>query len=183
MIIRQISGYAVRARMIEIMHKRYGFTIVELLIVIVVIGILATIAVVAFGAVRSRAVEATVSSDMRNNIVRVKSYMVEFGKLPTREELEASTPHNLHETNSTHRTTDWVYCHINRSGQAVRGLLTIGTRTGKYFAANTEDGGVRDITQAATAITPFTWSTPCASQLGSGESVGYAVGYYAIRQP
>lgn len=165
------------------MHKHSGFTIVELLIVIVVIGILASITVVAFNGVRDRAVNTSVSSDLRNNTMRIKLYVAEFGKLPSREELEALTEYNLHESNSTYRTTDWVYCHVNKSGLPVRGLLTIGTKTGKYFAASTDDGSVRDITAVATAITPFAWNTPCASQVGSGETLGYAVGYYAIKQP
>jgi prepilin-type N-terminal cleavage/methylation domain-containing protein len=42
-----------------------GFTIVELLIVIVVIGILATITIVAFNGVQNRAYEASLQSDLR----------------------------------------------------------------------------------------------------------------------
>ncbi|OYW43200.1 hypothetical protein B7Z28_00990 [Candidatus Saccharibacteria bacterium 32-45-3] len=49
------------------MHKRIsGFTIVELLIVIVVIGILATISVVVFNGITSRAMKSATDSDIRN---------------------------------------------------------------------------------------------------------------------
>jgi len=43
-----------------------GFTIVELLIVIVVIGILAAITIVAYNGVQNRASDTSVQSDMRN---------------------------------------------------------------------------------------------------------------------
>ena len=44
--------------------KQRGFTIVELLIVIVVIGILAAIVIVAFNGVQDRAVTTTIKSDL-----------------------------------------------------------------------------------------------------------------------
>lgn len=60
------------------MKKQTGFTIVELLIVIVVIGILATITVVAFNGIQNRARTSKIDSDMRNlktaiDIARVTS--------------------------------------------------------------------------------------------------------------
>lgn len=50
------------------MHKRYpeGFTLVELLVVIVVIAILATVSVVTYAGVQSRAHDTAVQSDLRN---------------------------------------------------------------------------------------------------------------------
>ena len=46
--------------------KQTGFTIVELLIVIVVIGILAAITIVAYNGVRARANQSKIDSDMRS---------------------------------------------------------------------------------------------------------------------
>lgn len=46
--------------------KQTGFTIVELLIVIVVIGILAAITIVAYSGIQDRAQRSRISSDLRN---------------------------------------------------------------------------------------------------------------------
>ena len=48
-------------------HKQIGFTIVELLIVIVVIGILAGITIVAYNGIQNRAKVASIQSDLLNN--------------------------------------------------------------------------------------------------------------------
>ncbi len=60
-----------------------GFTIVELLIVIVVIGILAAITVVAFNGVQNRAKDTRVQSDIRSVAGMIEQYAAVHGQYPT----------------------------------------------------------------------------------------------------
>lgn len=66
------------------MSKRAdGFTIVELLVVIVVIAILAAITIVAFNGITDRANAAQANSAMANNIKALRLYASETGSYPT----------------------------------------------------------------------------------------------------
>lgn len=56
------------------MHKRRGFTLIELLIVIVIIGILATIATGLFWDVKDRALAKSIESDLRNLATHQETY-------------------------------------------------------------------------------------------------------------
>lgn len=62
-----------------------GFTIVELLIVIVVIGILAAITIVAYNGVQNRANDAAVQSDVRKIGLALQNYVALNSSLPTSE--------------------------------------------------------------------------------------------------
>lgn len=66
----------------KIRTSNTGFTIVELLIVIVVIGILAAITVVAYNGVQNRAYDTTVQSDLSSIANKVKLYEADNGYLP-----------------------------------------------------------------------------------------------------
>lgn len=60
-----------------------GFTIVELLIVIVVIAILATISIMAYSGIQGRAVVASLQSDLSNASQQIKLFQVDNGTYPT----------------------------------------------------------------------------------------------------
>lgn len=64
-------------------RSQRGFTIVELLIVIVVIGILAAVTIVAFNGVTRSAAEATLKSDLRNVQTYLELAMLDDGSYPT----------------------------------------------------------------------------------------------------
>ena len=67
--------------------KQKGFTIVELLIVIVVIGILAAISIVAYNNVTQKARDDQRITDVRNIVNAFGSYQSENGKWATKTEI------------------------------------------------------------------------------------------------
>jgi prepilin-type N-terminal cleavage/methylation domain-containing protein len=64
------------------MQKFKGFTIVELLIVIVVIGILASLTTASFNGVTNRSKDLYLRTDMRNISQSIEQYRAENGSLP-----------------------------------------------------------------------------------------------------
>lgn len=66
------------------MNKQFksGFTIVELLIVIVVIGILAAITIVAYNSIQTKARTNAVTADLRSIEKAMLLYRADYGKLP-----------------------------------------------------------------------------------------------------
>jgi prepilin-type N-terminal cleavage/methylation domain-containing protein len=98
------------------MHTRKGFTLVELLIVVVVIGILATIAIPKFSAMRAKSFVAAVTSDLKN--------------LATHQELYLSTEHTYALTVADLGMTlsDEVDIDINEATGV--GWAAVGTHSG-----------------------------------------------------
>ena len=65
--------------MLSKMHNREeGFTLIELMIVIAIIGILAAIAIPQFSAYRARSHNASANADLRNAITTQEAYYVDF---------------------------------------------------------------------------------------------------------
>lgn len=119
--------------------SRSGFTIVELLIVIVVIAILAAITVVAYTGIQGRAYDSTVQSDMRQSFIKVQQFYAEQGRLPD----------NMNEYNqlfaairSAYGNTDaglsnfYLYCRADNGVFAIIGR----SKTDNAFAQSTEVG-------------------------------------------
>jgi len=106
----------------------HGFTIVELLIVIVVIGILAAITIVAFNGVQQRARVATLQSDLKNAATQIGIIYADTGMYPRNvPDLKKSETTLLH------------YAYIDNSNYCLSGSDTSGTSW--YRVSNTE--GVR----------------------------------------
>src|ERR1035437_8730885 len=69
--------------MLKSPERQSGFTIVELLIVIVIIAILATVTIVAYNGLTSQAKVAVMQSDLSSSSDQLKLYQVTYESYPT----------------------------------------------------------------------------------------------------
>ena len=79
-----------------------AFTIVELLVVIVVIGILAAITIISYSGISNKAITAGLQSDLDNDAKLLKMYNVEYGYYPSALDTMTHCP--------TTPTVDSRYC-------------------------------------------------------------------------
>ncbi len=117
--------------------KPKGFTIVELLITIVVIGILAAITIVAYNGIQNRAYDASVQSDLNNIAKKIRLYEVENGAYPVGGAqlvtlgLKASKSAYDHYFNGT-SYYNIVYCRMPAVNPTQFSLVAFG-KSGKNF--------------------------------------------------
>jgi type IV pilus assembly protein PilA len=89
----KLAGYLCRLPMRLLMHQRFsqpktvinakGFSLLELLVVVAVIGLLAAIAIPQFSSYRARAVDSQMKSDLKNAALAMDSYFAEKKEYPT----------------------------------------------------------------------------------------------------
>lgn len=77
--------------MVSLKNKNKGFTIVELLIVIVVIGILATLVIVTFTGIQQKARNSQRQTDINALDSHIEAYYAQTGNYPTYAQLTSST--------------------------------------------------------------------------------------------
>jgi len=94
----------------QFFKKDKAFTIVELVVVIVVIGILATITMVSYSGVTRRATVSVIKGDLSSNVTLLKIYEAKYGSFPT--ELDSSNCPVLPNINNN-------YCLKSSNGNAI----------------------------------------------------------------
>jgi len=77
--------------MVSLKRKQQGFTIVELLIVIVVIGILATLVITTFTGIQQKARDTKRQTDINALRSQIEAYFAQNGKYPTLANMNDST--------------------------------------------------------------------------------------------
>jgi len=128
-------------------NKQVGFTIVELLIVIVVIGILAAITIVAFNGVQNRANDVAVQSDLRALGVKTSEYLALNGVLPVESvgqlgSLGIKVSKNSYGSHYTPTGSDGynlLYCRKDTNNTFI---FVAASKSGKVFVF--QDGSVKE---------------------------------------
>ncbi len=77
--------------MFSLKRKQKGFTIVELLIVIVVIGILATLVIVTFAGIQKKARDSQRQTDIQAVNAQVEAFYTQYGFYPTLLDLQTAS--------------------------------------------------------------------------------------------
>ena len=77
--------------MISLKKRDQGFTIVELLIVIVVIGILALLVITTYGGIQAKARNAKRSSDVKSLQTQIEAFFSQNGYYPSLTDMNDST--------------------------------------------------------------------------------------------
>lgn len=108
--------------MISLKQKSKGFTIVELLIVIVVIAILATLVIVTFTGIQQRARDSKRQTDVNALDAHLEAYYADNGYYPTVTDLQSSS---------------WVSTNMKGFDQSALTDPKGGTITGNAPAAGT----------------------------------------------
>lgn len=95
------------------LKPKNGFTIIELLVLVVIIGILAFITIISYSVIIDRANDAKLAADLKNGSSKIKSYYSTYGSYPA--SLNASGCPNA----SGNLPADTNYCVSVSSGNTI----------------------------------------------------------------
>lgn len=161
------------------MKKYKGFTIVELLIVIIVIAILAAITVIAYNGIQNSANDAAIKSDLSNTAKKLEIYKVDNDRYPSSindlSSLGVQVSKNSYAI-SPDVVSNFVYCW---STDADNFALLAKSQSGNAFIVQDTTGSVQSFTLPWSSLD--TGRALCGS-LGTPfnqehREVGYYVGY------
>jgi type IV pilus assembly protein PilA len=83
LIINQMERRRLMLTKIRKKLNKKGFTLIELMIVIAIIGILAAIAIPQFAAYRAKSYNSAAQSDLRNVLTVLEAYYADYQKYPS----------------------------------------------------------------------------------------------------
>lgn len=132
------------------MNKHKGFTLVELLIVIVVIAILAAITVVAYNGIQNKANDTTVQNDLHTFANLVMQYYASNGDYPAPAgKTKPPGTENFYVSSGSYATDvhNFIYCEGPDASGAPTFTVAARSKSGTYYAYYA-DGGLKKYTGA-----------------------------------
>ena len=120
-----------------------GFTIVELLIVIVVIAILAAITIVAFSGVQNRANDSAVQADLRNAASILGQEKAINGTYPSTLTAAMGLKFSRNSYGADYQGYNVRYCYNSATDEY---LLYVNSKSGNYFKYAPSGGGLQSAT-------------------------------------
>lgn len=112
-----------------------GFTIVELLIVIAIIGILAAVAIVSYIGISQRAVASSLQSDLAGAATKLKLYQIDNMAYPTALDCSATPAANTICLKVSPGNT-YAYAVVNNTNPQTFSLTATNTNTVTYVVTN-----------------------------------------------
>ena len=140
-----------------------GFTIVELLIVIVIIGILAAIVIVAYNGIANSAKDAAVRSDIENFQKKMGVENALSGVYPLPANLTASMGIKATKGRYDLSSNNWYYCVTSNQTRYAFGVATDSARNGYVYDSATGLQKIAGVSQAATCA-PAVYGSPPTNQ-------------------
>ncbi len=119
-----------------------GFTIVELLIVIVVIAILAAITIVSYNGIQNRAYDSTVQTDLKTAYSKILIYRETDGNgaFPDADDTELGKAGITASKSAYDPAGNFLYCFTGRTLPTGAILLIAKSKSGKVFYYSTAAG-------------------------------------------
>lgn len=166
-----------------------GFTIVELLVVIVVIGILTSIVLVSFSGINQRAIVASIQSDLKNSAIQMKMYQVSNSdSFPNSIDCSASPAANSICLKSSGSNT-YSDFQITNNGGASKFCITLSNGQYNYYITDSAPpqpgtcpvdsskyvaAGASDACAINASHTLYCWGENSYGEVGDGTSGGSA---------
>lgn len=118
----------------------YGFTIVELLIVIVVVGVLTAISVIAYTNLQNRARAAAIQSDLTNAMKQLKLYRVtapEYPNSPTQPQAVGITASkDMYDMKPSGGAANLYYCLNRATDEVILSARTTGDKDAFFITSS-----------------------------------------------